>query len=350
MEWLLPQESVDATTTPTTNLDDQPTQSSSATKLGYVEVDELPQPWDCDFDLGLGQPSLHSPASQLALMRQRRRQQYRRKGPSCTAEPRAHRHRRTDRRHSPLPVALSQSVRSLPPTLSHHGAEPARQPEYQPQHLHGDSSRPQSPSISCPTINTPEDIPASGHVVLPGTAACVPAKGSDGDVDMSSPDRKPWTAQHDIPSVEKRYDRPQALHPVTNPQPRARPSTIRSEAIRAALALEALRIDNECSSSSTSDGPEKDGSDAITTPGATALEPNTEDDMLKDLPIHREYGLLRVRSASNVAAAPAGNRVLVHSVPRVRKRRLKKLETRLGATDDSPPPTPVVINPDQCGQ
>jgi hypothetical protein len=52
---------------------------------------------------------------------------------------------------------------------------------------------------------------------------------------------------------------------------------------------------------------------------------NAVSSSLEILGAYRENGLLRIRSGS--AAAPGG-KVLVHSVPRVRKRRHKKLEMR----------------------
>lgn len=69
---------------------------------------------------------------------------------------------------------------------------------------------------------------------------------------------------------------------------------------------------------------------------------NTISPSLEMLGAYRENGLLRVRSGA--AAAAAGGKVLVHNVPRMRKRRQKKLEMRQGTGESADPSVGTILS------
>lgn len=333
MDWPLPQESVDVSFMSTNVY--PPTPQSSAIGQDRVEVDELPITWD-DLGIGPGQlPSLHPPNSRLALMRQRRREHHRRRGHSCP-EHRQHRQRRAACRPNQTSAAANQPLHAHPSKPSRQGAEPAAHPEHQHQHPHVEWPRPQSSRTSPPPSDSIRN-PESDHVVSSGMP-CDSAAGTDGDVGMSLPDDQPSTS-HDAPSLKSHSDAAQLSKPDIYIRPPPRPSTLRTEAIRAALALEALTIGNE--SSDQAEAYEYDATSPV-----SPLDPSSGQELPVGLALHKEYGLLRVRTASTAAAAAAatGDRVLVHSVPRVRRRRLKKLETQPKSGDDAPAPEVMEVS------
>lgn len=319
-----PQQSLDGTSTASSMNPPQPLPTGS----GPVEVDELPQLWGYDFDSDLDhQLSSQIPTSKLALIRQRRREHYRQKGLS-RPDPRLHRQRRLNCNYIAASSTKSRSQHPQSPTVDLHGAERVSQTEPEHQQSHGTSSGSRSPhpssSASCPHEHVETDR------AVPSPTACSSAKGCDGDIDMSCPDDRSVTS-HDSSSLsERQSEETKPSERTTHARPRVRPSALRSESIRAALALEALKLDNE------SGGPsEIDGQKATQTPIASS-NASYDKEFIEGLPLHREYGLLRVRPAAAAAATAATrNKVLVHSVPRVRKRRLRKLETRLAAGDSA---------------
>jgi hypothetical protein len=315
LDWPSSQEPSGSTPT-TANLD--PVSQPSAMEKGHVEVDQLPQAWEYDFDLDFEHLPSQIPTSKLALMRQRRRrqQQYRRRGPS-RPEPRLHRQGRPDRSHNATSM-LSQLSHTFPPRPTDLDMEVLRQPEHGHRHqqlgpgegVGLEPACPSSPPVLHPGATIEPDL-----VMSNGTSCGGSAQDRDKEMNLTPQDGPPPTLHGDLVPENNAA---QSSNMGTLSRPPLRHSTLRSESIRAALALEALSLNNE-----SSDCPQT----APTTPSAP--DSGDDQDLLDSLSLHREYGLLRVRSSS-ASAAPTGNKVLVHSVPRVRKRRLKKVDARLG--------------------
>lgn len=291
--------------------------SGSTPTAANIEVDQLPQAWEYDLDLDFEHLPSQIPTSKLALMRQRRRrqQQYRRRGPS-RPEPRLHRQGRPDRSHNATSMFHhSTQTFSSKPTGSN--MEIIRQPEHTHQQLGpGEGAGPEPACLPSPLIH-PEATIEPDLVMSNDTSSGESAHERDKEMEVTPQDSPPTAVHGDI--LSENTAQSSAMCSLSRPP--LRYSTLRSESIRAALALEALSLNNE-----SSDYPHT----APTTPSAP--DSGDDQDLLDSLSLHREYGLLRVRSSS-ASAAPTGNKVLVHSVPRVRKRRLKKMESRLGTGD-----------------
>lgn len=127
-----------------------------------------------------------------------------------------------------------------------------------------------------------------------------------------------------------------AAHRTTTPNPDQRhhprsptgyPSShLRCEAIRATMSTERLEMDDlEVGNATIVD------EGFFEWPEVLSQSDDYVQSSLQALGVYRENGLLRVRPS--MAPTTAGDKVLIHSVPRVRKRRHKKLEIRLGPGD-----------------
>lgn len=319
-DWPSPQEPSGSTPT---KANINPASQPSEMAQGHVEVDQLPQAWEYDFDLDFEHLPSQIPTSKLALMRQRRRrqQQYRRRGPS-RPEPRLHRQGRPDRSHNATSM-LNHSSHSFSSRPTDSNMEVIRQPA----HVHGHQQSsprewvgPEPASRSSPVL-LPEATIEPDLVMSNDTSCGGSTQERDKEMDMTPQDGPPPAFHGDLVPENNTA---QSSSMGTHSRPPLRYSTLRSESIRAALALEALSLNSE-----SSDYPHT----APTTPSASP-DSGDDQDLLDSLSLHREYGLLRVRSSS-ASAASTGSKVLVHSVPRVRKRRLKKMEARLGTGDDT---------------